>query len=159
MKITYVEAADTWVISRVSKEKIDEANKIANRFNGHGIKAIVVPDDFELEIGSQPKTWKTANGIQKIVPPISQQYQPIPPAKTHEQKVARDLRIIANTIEMMKGDGRYAVLNQEDVSLDIGKLYELLNASGINTDMTSTYGNNTIQRKELTIRYKKEDSL
>ncbi|MCS8616371.1 hypothetical protein [Latilactobacillus curvatus] len=154
MKITYVEVSDTWVISRVSKEKIDEANKIANRFNGQGIKTIVVPDDFEIEIGSQPKTWKTANGIQKIVPPISQQYEPIPPAKTHEQKVARDLRHISNTIKMMKDEGSYAVFNQEYMSLDVDKLCELLNASGIKADITSVYGDDTVQYKSLTIRNK-----
>lgn len=161
MKITYVEAADTWVISRVSKEKIDEANKIANRFNGHGIKTIVVPDDFEIEIGSQPKTWKTANGIQKIVPPISQQYAPIPPTKVNEQNVVDSLRNVANTIEMMKDDGSYAMFNQKELSLDTDKLCELLKTSGINADITSVYGDDTVQFKALTIRRnnKKEESL
>lgn len=89
------------------------------------------------------------------VPPIGQQYEPIPPVTTHDRKVARDLRYVANTIEMMKGDGSYAVLNQEEVSLDIDKLYELLNASGINADITSVYGDNAVQYKykELTIRH------
>lgn len=153
MKITYVEAADTWVISRVPKEKLDEANKMTSRFNGYGIKSIVVPDELELEISSQPKTWKTANGIKQTVPPISQRYEPIPPVTTHDRKVARDLHCVARTIEMMKGDGSYAVLNQEEVSLDIDKLYELLNASGINADITSVYGDNAVQYKELMIRH------
>lgn len=90
------------------------------------------------------------------VPPISQRYEQIPPAKTHEQKVARDLRHISNTIKMMKDEGSYAVFNQEYMSLDLDKLCELLNASGIRADITSVYGDNTVQYKALTIRHKEE---
>lgn len=93
------------------------------------------------------------------VPPISQQCQPIPLAKTNEQKVALDLRHISNTIKMMKDEGSYAVFNQEYMSLDIDKLCELLNASGIKADITSVYGDSIVKYKELTIRREKEESL
>lgn len=103
-----------------------------------------------------PERGKAASSV----PPISQQYETVPPAKTHEQKVARDLRHISNTIKMMKDEGSYAVFNQEYMSLDIDKLCELLNASGIRADITSVYGDNTVQYKALTIRNnKKEESL
>ena len=92
------------------------------------------------------------------VPPISRQYEQIPPAKTHYKKIARELRYISNTIEKMEDKGSYAVFNQEYLSLDIDKLCELLNASGIKADITSVYGDNTVQHKTLTIRHK-EDSL
>lgn len=108
--------------------------------------------------GFKPEPIKYSN--RHTVPERGNAASPVPPAKTHYKKIARELRYISNTIEKMEDKGSYAVFNQEYWSLDIDKLCELLNASGIEADITSVYGDNTVQYKALTIRNnKKEDSL
>ncbi|MGV3336704.1 hypothetical protein [Latilactobacillus curvatus] len=129
MKVTYVEAADTWVISNVSVEEMDKANRMANKHNSFGIKTVVIPDGFAVMGNYRYEKQEPTNGNlwtckTRIGIPIS------------NPKIANDLRLITGVLDDAEEYGSIFVLIDGDkFETDLEALCAALQLLGLGCDI------------------------
>lgn len=129
MKVTYVEAADTWVIGHVSGEEMDKADRMANRYNGFGIKTIVVPDGFAVmgkyRHEEQEPTYDPHRICEtRIGVPIK------------NPKIANDLRLITSVLDDAKEyESIFVLINEDKFETDLDALCTALQLLGLGCDI------------------------
>lgn len=153
MKVTYVEAADTWVISYVLNEEEAELKKFINVFRFSDAKYLVIPGDFEVmekesraSIQKSARTYKTCKVTVKNKMNIGETNKNTP---IYEPSVAKDLEMIATSLSnATKDSARMIVIPERNICTDIEKLYKVLQLMGVGCFIQSCYSSDssTIER-------------
>ncbi|XRJ96195.1 hypothetical protein ACPBEI_07295 [Latilactobacillus sakei] len=129
MKVTYVEVADTWVIGNVSEEEMRSANLMANRYNGFGIKTIVVPDGFEVMRKYQYKKQRATNSNLGTC-------RTVVGAPIKNPKIANDLRLITGVLDDAKEyESIFVLIDEDKFETDLDALCTALQLLGLGCDI------------------------
>lgn len=129
MKVTYVEAADTWVIEHVSEEEMSSANLMANRYNGFGIKTIVVPDGFEVMRKYRHEKQRPTDGN-------IQTYKTVVGSPIENPKIANDLRLITGVLDDAKEyESIFVLIDGDRFETDLEALCTALQLLGLGCDI------------------------
>lgn len=134
MKVTYVEAADTWVIGNVSEEEMRSANLMANRYNGFGIKTIVVPDGFEVMRKYQYEKQRPTNS--NLSNSNLWAYRTVVGAPIKNPKIANDLRLITGVLDDAKEyESIFVLIDEDKFETDLDVLCTALQLLGLGCDI------------------------
>ena len=148
MKVTYVEAADTWVIGHVSDSEETEAKNVINSFKFSSAKYVVIPGDFEVKTKeSNTMLAKSVTGYQPSAlrnkANIGETHKDSP---IYEPDVVHDLEMIVGCLSDATKNGSYMVVVPERIiKTDIEKLYKVLQIMGVGCFIQHCYSDSILE--------------